>query len=294
MLRSLFSVLVALNMLAGATLAGFFGHMGYQGEPERLTRQINPDLIRLSPPQPGSSMEAAPEPAGIAAVAAVSKIAEAPPIVTPPPLPPENTIPGSPSPPSPADTEPSPLTPPNPSPVMPAPLPVAAPEPVPPKPPVSAAQPPDPPRCARFTRLSPDEANALLTKAQKSVPAVRIENTTSEVIRDWWVHIPTAKNRPEADQKVSQLRQLGIQDHFVVREAGPTQFYVSLGVFKTETAARRYLGSVQRRGVKEVIVIPRRITNHAITLRAPEKELMPFVQKVAAQASPPFEWERCR
>lgn len=47
--RSLLVILVLLNLLALASGQGWLGTSAMPGEPERLTNQIRPDLILLSP-----------------------------------------------------------------------------------------------------------------------------------------------------------------------------------------------------------------------------------------------------
>lgn len=49
-LRTLLIVLVLLNVLAFAGLQGWLGAPTQQGEPERLTNQLNPERIKLRPP----------------------------------------------------------------------------------------------------------------------------------------------------------------------------------------------------------------------------------------------------
>jgi hypothetical protein len=72
-LRTLLIVLVLLNVLAFAGLQGWLGTPTQQGEPERLTNQLNPERIKLRPAakprkaEPAPAAKVAPQPAPAAA-----------------------------------------------------------------------------------------------------------------------------------------------------------------------------------------------------------------------------------
>lgn len=64
----------------------------------------------------------------------------------------------------------------------------------------------------------------------------KIENVTS-----YWVYIPPLKNKAAINQKISQLKERGITEYFVVSEPGPWLNAISLGVFRTKSAAQHRL-----------------------------------------------------
>lgn len=66
----------------------------------------------------------------------------------------------------------------------------------------------------------------------------------------WWVYLPPQANKPAADKKLAELKQLGIAEFFVINDDGPNKFAISLGVFKTEEAARNHLDSLAKKGVR--------------------------------------------
>jgi len=66
----------------------------------------------------------------------------------------------------------------------------------------------------------------------------------------WWVFIPPLPTKAEADKKAGELRQLGVGDYFVVQDAGPNRFAISLGVFSAEAGARDRLEELKKLGVK--------------------------------------------
>lgn len=67
----------------------------------------------------------------------------------------------------------------------------------------------------------------------------------------WWVFIPPADTgRAGAMRKASELKALGVEDYFIVQDEGPYRWAVSLGVFRTEEAARARLAAVHTQGVR--------------------------------------------
>lgn len=66
----------------------------------------------------------------------------------------------------------------------------------------------------------------------------------------WWVSIPPLANKAEADKKAGELRKLGVTDFFVIHDAGPDRWAISLGVFSTENGARDRLAALKDKGVR--------------------------------------------
>lgn len=73
----------------------------------------------------------------------------------------------------------------------------------------------------------------------------------------WWVYIPALPNKAEADKKAGQLKALGVTDYFVVQDAGPNRFAISLGIFSAESGANERLAELKGKGVRSAIVGPR-------------------------------------
>lgn len=69
----------------------------------------------------------------------------------------------------------------------------------------------------------------------------------------YWVYIPPLKTRADADKKIAQLKALGVEEYFIVQEAGKWRNAISLGVFKTEDAAQKFLESLKGKGVRSAM-----------------------------------------
>ena len=78
----------------------------------------------------------------------------------------------------------------------------------------------------------------------------RLSSRKVEETAQWWVFMPPQGSKAAADKKTDELTRLGITDYFVVTDDGPGKWAISLGVFRTEEAAKNYLASLTTRGVK--------------------------------------------
>lgn len=93
-----------------------------------------------------------------------------------------------------------------------------------------------------------------LLRAEKVLAAMklgdRLKQRVIEYTSGYWVYLAPMKTRAEVEKKILQLKERGVVDYFVIQEAGPWQNAISLGVFKTEEAAKKYLAKLQEQGVK--------------------------------------------
>jgi hypothetical protein len=92
-------------------------------------------------------------------------------------------------------------------------------------------------RARAQSRLEPLDLGKLLT--QRKV----------EVIANYWVFIPPLANKAAVDERIAELKTQGVRDVVPV-EIGPQRLAISLGVFRTEEAARARLEALQTQGVK--------------------------------------------
>lgn len=68
----------------------------------------------------------------------------------------------------------------------------------------------------------------------------------------YWVYIPPRKSLEEAQAKIDELKALGIAESYIVQEP-PWRFAISLGVFKDEALAGRFLEDLRGRGVRSAV-----------------------------------------
>jgi len=82
------------------------------------------------------------------------------------------------------------------------------------------------------------------------------QRRTDELAR-WWVFIPSQGSRQNALRKAQELRNLGIDEYFIVQDEGEYRWALSLGVFRNEEAAQAHLAALRARGVRSAGVGPR-------------------------------------
>jgi hypothetical protein len=78
----------------------------------------------------------------------------------------------------------------------------------------------------------------------------RLTQRRTEETAGWWVYIPPQGSRAGAQKKTAELKSLGIEEFFVLQDAGRMQWAVSLGVFSSEDAAKSRLEALRSKGVR--------------------------------------------
>lgn len=91
----------------------------------------------------------------------------------------------------------------------------------------------------------------------------------------YWVYIPPLKTRADIDKKIAQLKAINVEEYFVVQDAGKWRNAISLGVFKTEEAAQKFLEHVKSKGVKSATAGERmsKLTLTAFILKNPDAKI---------------------
>ena len=92
------------------------------------------------------------------------------------------------------------------------------------------------------------------------------------VVASWWVFIPPLRDEQELVRKVRELRNLGIEDYYVLEGSGEMRSAISLGIFKSEDTAVAFLEGLRTRGVRSARVGNRdhRITQTVFVVREPD------------------------
>jgi hypothetical protein len=96
-------------------------------------------------------------------------------------------------------------------------------------------------------------AFADLNKVEDKLKALAFGNRQSrQNVQDTsttMVFIPSLGSKEAADKKALELTHLGVHDFFIVQDQGPLHFGISLGVFKSEEAAKQLLAALVAKGV---------------------------------------------
>ena len=130
----------------------------------------------------------------------------------------------------------------------------AAPEKPKPAAPSPVATVPAPAACLEWGYFAgPDVARADAAIVRLELPQALVQRVIADV-GGYWVYIPPQKNRADADRKISELKALGVADFFAVQEQGQWRHAISLGIFKSEDAAKNFLAALREKGVRSAIV----------------------------------------
>ncbi len=141
-------------------------------------------------------------------------------------------------------------------------------------------------KCLAWTGLADADAGALDALLADKFSNLRRERHVLPEISTWWVFIPPLANKAEADRKSGELKRMGAPEFFVVQEAGPYRWAISLGIFSSEQAAGERLDALREKGVKSARVARRSTTRPeqvSFELTGPEPLVDAARDAVAAQ-----------
>ena len=85
----------------------------------------------------------------------------------------------------------------------------------------------------------------------------RLAQKRTEETAGWWVFIPPQGSRQGALKKAAELKNLGVEEFFIVQEEGEHRWALSLGIFRSEEAAQARLAALRTQGVRSARVGPR-------------------------------------
>lgn len=90
----------------------------------------------------------------------------------------------------------------------------------------------------------------------------------------FWVYIPTHGKPSESQEKWAEAKSLGFNESYIVQDSGKWHLAISLGVFKTEQAAQRYLAVVRGKGIHSALAGPYKQANSVFQIRNADDNLL--------------------
>ena len=130
-----------------------------------------------------------------------------------------------------------------------------------------------PPGCVAFGGVSAAQLDEIKARSAGAGPGFKLTESRSGAVSSWWVHVPSLGSKEAAERKAAEIRKLGVDDLFIVQDAGPAQFAISLGLYKNEAQANRLLESLREKGVRSAQVAGRGATVLRVELRGPSDSL---------------------
>jgi hypothetical protein len=93
---------------------------------------------------------------------------------------------------------------------------------------------------------------------QLSLKSSIIDHPSSQESTRYWVYKPPLASAEAAEKKADELRALGIEDFFIVKES-KWRNAISFGVFRDEQLATNMLDDLRHKGVREIV---KSVRNH--------------------------------
>jgi hypothetical protein len=82
-------------------------------------------------------------------------------------------------------------------------------------------------------------------------------NVPSTEITSHIVFIPSLGSKENADKKAAELKNMGVSNYFIMNDNSPMKWAISLGVFKSENAAKTLLAALNKQGVTSAKIVGR-------------------------------------
>jgi len=144
--------------------------------------------------------------------------------------------------------------PPRPAPPAPQPAPQPAQQPAPAPPKVAVAA------CMELGAFSSGDVQRVERALEPLSLGEKLSQRRANETASHWVFMPPQPGRAGANRKAAELRKLGVGDFFIVQDDPKYRYSISLGVFKTEEAAKARLEQLRAKGVKTARIGTRETT----------------------------------
>jgi hypothetical protein len=236
-LKMFFWLLLIGNVVVFGLQRGYFGATASERhEPQRLTQQLRPEALAILPPNSEKLVPAAraANPDAVAAAAAAAAATA-----------------GAPA------------------------APAAAPElaaATPPTTPAAPAAKPEPPQqqagakvetvaCTEVGNFTAPDAKRFSAQLASLNLGNKIQLKTLQDVTSNMVYIAPQDGKDGAERRLAELKRLGIKDFYVIPDTFPNpalRWGISLGIFKTEDAAKAYVGQLIGQGLRSARIIARR------------------------------------
>lgn len=119
--------------------------------------------------------------------------------------------------------------------------------------------------CYEWGIFEPAKLNDVVTVVNAlSIKHQVVQQSSQEAVR-YWVYKPPLPNDAAAQEKAEELKNLGIEDFFVVQDP-KWRNAISFGVFRDERLATNLVNDLRHRGVREVVKSVRNQGNGHSTL----------------------------
>ncbi len=120
--------------------------------------------------------------------------------------------------------------------------------------------------CLQWSAMGVTEARAVHAVVAPLIAPLEVALQRKEDFTSFLVYLPPATSVANAQRRVSQLKELGVGETFVIPD-GPLRWAISLGLFRSREGAQKFLGELQQKNITDVQMEPRN-SAASITLKA--------------------------
>lgn len=125
-------------------------------------------------------------------------------------------------------------------------------------------------RCVEIGNFNAEEAKQFAARLAELPPGGRISQHSIREVLSHMVYIPPQGDRQGAERKVAELRQLGVNDLYIIQDNSDLRWGISLGVFKLEERARAHLAMLTQKGVRAARIGPHSMTATMVAFQVRE------------------------
>lgn len=125
--------------------------------------------------------------------------------------------------------------------------------------------------CVEFSGIAANDAFRAREAFASLQLGARVSERRIEEITRYWVFVPPARDRRAAETRMAEVRRQGVSDLSIRPDNS-----ISLGVFSTEEAARRFLTTMAAKGVRDAEQGPftKDLRELVMLVREPDSELI--------------------
>jgi hypothetical protein len=124
--------------------------------------------------------------------------------------------------------------------------------------------------CAEIGNFDPEDAKRFSEQLAALSLGERVKEREIREAASHMVFIPPLADKAGADKKAGELRNLGIEDFYIIQDNSSMRWGISLGVFRQEEAARAHLADLSRKGVRSARIGQRSVASTAVAFQLRE------------------------
>ncbi len=108
--------------------------------------------------------------------------------------------------------------------------------------------------CAEWGGFGAGELARAQNALDRLALGARARRVEVSVTAGYWVFIPPQRSQAAMERKLTELKELRVSEYFPLLDPGRWRYAISLGVFRSEEGAARYLAQLRQKGVRSATV----------------------------------------